>query len=80
MHLTIIIGTVRSLWTWLGQIPRSTEPSCCYFDCTRSLLLYYHSLHELAVFLNKAETHGLTAAADILQSAEMQTQSSDDPV
>ena len=19
------IGTVRSLWTWLGQIPRSTE-------------------------------------------------------
>ena len=27
MHPAIIIGTVRSLWTWLaiGQIPRSTE-------------------------------------------------------
>ena len=25
MHQAIIIGTVRSLWTWMGQIPRSTE-------------------------------------------------------
>jgi len=25
MHPAIIIGTVRLLWTWLGQIPRSTE-------------------------------------------------------
>ena len=35
-NITVIIGTIRSLWSVdlaIGQIPRSTEriSSCCYF-------------------------------------------------
>ena len=35
MHPAIIIGTIRSLWTWTwlwGQIPRSTERISCYWN------------------------------------------------